>query len=379
MKSLVQVLQSLAQDVGVLLVEDDPKILENLSQLLRKVFPIVYTAKDVISALDIYEGLVDDTKLIVITDINLGNQNGIDLTYALKHLNPNQKVIAISGTEDRNVFIESIKCGIDSFILKPINTDELFKSLIGVLNKIEYDNELKKSRQLLEDSREYAVKLLAEQDQFLKNAIHEIHTPLAVIITNIDLLRIQGIENESLNSIEAGSRIIENSYEDMTYLMKKNRIPDEKTTIDIVDFIKERVNYFTCIAEVNDLSMATRVGQLNLPQINFSALKLSRVVDNTLSNAIKYSIIPSQVSVTIGLQKDTIFFEVRNQGPVILEKEKIFDRFYRESQQKGGYGLGLHIVAQICQEENVKIEVSSTKARGTSFRYIFANATSLQH
>ena len=379
MKSLVQVLQSLAQDVGVLLVEDDPKILENLSQLLRKVFPIVYTAKDVISALDIYEGLVDDTKLIVITDINLGNQNGIDLTYALKHLNPNQKVIAISGTEDRNVFIESIKCGIDSFILKPINTDELFKSLIGVLNKIEYDNELKKSRQLLEDSREYAVKLLAEQDQFLKNAIHEIHTPLAVIITNIDLLRIQGIENESLNSIEAGARIIQNSYEDMTYLMKKNRIPDEKTTIDIVDFIKERVNYFTCIAEVNDLSMATRVGQLNLPQINFSALKLSRVVDNTLSNAIKYSIRPSQVSVTIGLQKDTIFFEVRNQGPVILEKEKIFDRFYRESQQKGGYGLGLHIVAQICQEENVKIEVSSTKARGTSFRYIFANATSLQH
>ena len=375
----MQVLQSLAQDVGVLLVEDDPKILENLSQLLRKVFPIVYTAKDVISALDIYEGLVDDTKLIVITDINLGNQNGIDLTYALKHLNSNQKVIAISGTEDRNVFIESIKCGIDSFILKPINTDELFKSLIGVLNKIEYDNELKKSRQLLEDSREYAVKLLAEQDQFLKNAIHEIHTPLAVIITNIDLLRIQGIENESLNSIEAGSRIIENSYEDMTYLMKKNRIPDEKTTIDIVDFIKERVNYFTCIAEVNDLSMATRVGQLNLPQINFSALKLSRVVDNTLSNAIKYSIRPSQVSVTIGLQKDTIFFEVRNQGPVILEKEKIFDRFYRESQQKGGYGLGLHIVAQICQEENVKIEVSSTKARGTSFRYIFSNATSLQH
>ena len=375
----MQVLQSLAQDVGVLLVEDDPKILENLSQLLRKVFPIVYTAKDVISALDIYEGLVDDTKLIVITDINLGNQNGIDLTYALKHLNPNQKVIAISGTEDRNVFIESIKCGIDSFILKPINTDELFKSLIGVLNKIEYDNELKKSRQLLEDSREYAVKLLAEQDQFLKNAIHEIHTPLAVIITNIDLLRIQGIENESLNSIEAGARIIQNSYEDMTYLMKKNRIPDEKTTIDIVDFIKERVNYFTCIAEVNDLSMATRVGQLNLPQINFSALKLSRVVDNTLSNAIKYSIRPSQVSVTIGLQKDTIFFEVRNQGPVILEKEKIFDRFYRESQQKGGYGLGLHIVAQICQEENVKIEVSSTKARGTSFRYIFTNATSLQH
>ena len=371
MKTLVNILQPLAQDKSILIIEDNLEILEYLSQLLRRFFSVTYTAIDAVKALEIYEPLAKNNSMVVITDINLGKTSGIDLTYALKHLNPQQKVIAISGTEDKDVFIESIRCGIDNFIVKPINTDELFKALINVLKKMEYDSELTKNRKLLEDSQKYAIQLLAEQDQFLKNAIHEIHTPLAVIITNIDLLRIEKIENESLNSIEAAARIIENSYEDMTYLMKLNRINDTKENINIVSFIKKRINYFTCIAEANKLSFSTIVGQANLPEIYFSELKLSRLVDNTLSNAIKYSKRPTNISVTIGLQKGNVFFEIRNYGPIIEEKEKIFERYYRESEQKSGYGLGLHIVAQICNEENVKVEVSSSKRRGTSFRYIF--------
>jgi signal transduction histidine kinase len=213
---------------------------------------------------------------------------------------------------------------------------------------------------------------------FLKNAIHEIHTPLAVIMMNADLLRLEGINSMSLNSIEAGVRIIQNSYEDMTYLMKKDRIHEIKTNIDPIFFIKERVNYFNCIAEVNQLTFSVRVGQPNLPSIYFSELKLSRIVDNTLSNAIKYSKRPSEISITIGLQEEKFFFEVRNSGVIINEKEKIFERFYRESKQKGGYGLGLSIVEQICREENVKIELSSSVSRGTAFRYIFTNETDLQ-
>jgi signal transduction histidine kinase len=192
-------------------------------------------------------------------------------------------------------------------------------------------------------------------------------------------MRLEGIENESLNAIEAGARIIQNSYEDMTYLMKQDRIPDVKTNINLVEFIQKRINYFTCIAEVNELSITMRVGHPNLPSILFSELKLSRIVDNTLSNAIKYSNRPSEISVTIGLQKGSLFFAIRNQGPVILEKKKIFERFHRETKEKGGYGLGLSIVNQICNEESVKIELSSTATRGTSFRYIFQNRTNLQH
>jgi K+-sensing histidine kinase KdpD len=380
LKKLIPVLKDLAKDKIVLLVEDEESIIKSLSEILGNFFHKIYKAKDAEEAFVIYKNIVDNNNpVLVITDINLGEKSGIDLTYSIKEINPDQKVIAISGTEDKKVFVESIRCGIDGFVLKPIELDQLFSSLIMALKKIDYDMELKESRELLENSREYAVKLLDEQDKFLKNAIHEIHTPLAVIITNIDLLRMQGIKNESLNSIEAGARIIQNSYEDMTYLMKQDRVSNAKNRISLVNFIQQRVNYFNCIAEVNELSFSMRVGKPNLPDIYFSELKLSRLVDNTLSNAIKYSYRPNEINVTIGLQKNNLFFEVRNLGPIITEKKKIFKRFYRETRQKGGYGLGLSIVEQICKEENVDIKVSSSAQRGTSFRYIFKNETNLQH
>ncbi len=372
LKNLLKSLKELAKDKNILIVEDEFLILESLALLLSNFFPRIYKAQNVDSAFEIYKNIADEKiPMVIITDINLGVKTGIDLTYLVKGMNPEQKVIAISGTENRDIFIESIRCGVDRFVLKPIGKHELFNALLSVLQKIDYDLELKKNRKLLEDSKEYAIKLLAEQDQFLKNAIHEIHTPLAIIITNVDLLRMIGIQNESLNSIEAGARIIQNSYEDMTYLMKHDRIPDIKTNIDPVSFIRARVQYFNCIAEVNQLVLSFRVGHPNLPTIYFSELKLSRIVDNTLSNAIKYSNRPSEIAIIIGLQKEKIFFEVRNHGPIIQEKKKIFQRFYRESEQKGGYGLGLSIVGQICEEENVKIELTSRAIRGTAFRYIF--------
>lgn len=376
----IALLKELSHEKNLLIVEDDPNVLESLERLLSHFFNTIYKASSLGEAIDSCKQLRDASlPFIIISDIHLGQDNGIDLIRQIKQNNPSQKVIAISGTEDRDIFIESIRYGVDRFVLKPIDQTNLFNALITLLQQINYDCELEASQKLLKDSKEYALRLLDEQDQFLKNAIHEIHTPLSVIITNIDLLRMDGIDNEYLNAIEAGSRIIQNSYEDMTYLMKRDRVPDHHSTIDLVGFIRERVRYFTCIAEVNELSFSIRIGQPNLPLIRFNELKLSRLVDNTLSNAIKYSFRPSEINVTVGIRKDNLFFEVRNHGPLIQDKKKIFERFHRESEHKGGYGLGLSIVSQICDEENIDIEISSTAVRGTAFRYIFKNATLLQH
>jgi two-component system sensor histidine kinase/response regulator len=379
MDNLVTILKELANGKSLLIVEDDPDVLGGLQRLLFHFFSSIQTASTLSEALSTYQNLHRESNpFIIITDIHLGKESGIDLIQTVKKENPLQKVIAISGTEERKIFIESIRHGVDRFILKPINQDDLFHAILAMLQQTDYDMELLTSRKMVEDSKEYALKLLEEQDQFLKNAIHEIHTPLAVIITNIDLLRMEGIDNGSLSAIEAGSRIIQNSYEDMTYLMKRDRMREHMSTINLVDFIHQRIHYFNCIAEVNELTLALRIGQSNLPLIQISELKLARVIDNTLSNAIKYSYRPSEINVTVGLRKERLFFEIRNHGPIIQDKKKIFHRFHRESEYKGGYGLGLSIVAEICKEEKITIEITSTAKRGTAFRYIFDNGTLLQ-
>jgi len=371
-------LKRLSHNKALLIVEDDPSIIELLKRLLQHFFKSIHTASTVEDALEIYKKHYSQELFLVITDINLDQGSGIDLTYRLKILNKEQRVIALSALEDSNIFIESIECGIDSFLLKPIGQNKLFKTLISTLEKVNYDQELLNNRVLLEKSKEYTVELLKEQDRFLKNAIHEIHTPLAIIITNIDLLRMQGIENESLNAIEAGSRTIENSYEDMTYLMKSSRNLPQIDTINLVAFIEERRHYFECIALANELSITLLVEEENLPPLYFSKLKLSRLVDNTISNAIKYADNPSQITIIIGLKNGELFFKVHNYGTVIENKIKIFERYYRESTNKGGYGLGLNIVSQICKEENVVVEINSTLKSGTSFCYTFKNTTQSQ-
>ncbi len=375
----ITLLKELAQNKSLLIVEDEDVLGEALERLLARFFKTVFTASTAKKAFTIYKREKKSSQILVLTDINLGAQSGIELTCKLKKIDPKQRVIAISGTEERTVFIDSIQCKIDGFLLKPLQNHLLIALLIEILKKMDYDVELEKSQKLLKESEAYALRLLANQDQFLKDAIHEIYTPLAIIITNIDLLRMHGIENESLNAIEAGSRIIQNSYEDMTYLMKHTRMPENKTSIDLVAFIMAHKNYFSCIAEVNELTISLVVGQSNLPFIEFSELKLTRLVDNTLSNAIKYATRPSDINIIIGMENENLFFEIRNHGPVIQDKKKIFERFYRESKHKGGYGLGLGIVAQICEEENVTIKIGSSQLRGTSFRYIFNSSTTISN
>lgn len=372
-------LRNHAQNKSVLIVDDDPQTLHSLERLLGHIFSSLYTATNLHDAYTIFEkkSAIHETMLII-TDINLGAESGVDLICKLKKIDPDQKIIAISGTEDRSVFVETIRCGVDRFILKPIDQEALFSALWVVLLKLSDELELKENRKLLIESKEYALSLLEKQDQFLKNAIHEIHTPLAIIITNIDLLRMSTKDHESLDAIEAGARIIQNSYEDMTYLMKRDRIPDHFEMIDVVEFIKERVLYFNCIAHANELTISMRVGQPVLPKLFFSILKLSRMIDNTLSNAVKYSYRGSDISIVAGMRKGNLFFEVNNLGPLIKNKKKIFERFHRESDHKGGFGLGLNIVASICTEHNIEVEITSS-SRGNRFRYTFANATFMQH
>ncbi len=365
-------LVALADEIELIIVEDDVELLAHFRKLFGRFFETVYSAGNIDAALEVYTRRLEaDIPILLVTDIDLGEESGIDLITRVKKLNPHQKTIAMSDVANDQVFIDAIRCGVDRFVLKPVQIGELADALSAVLKSIYDALELQRSQQMLESSRQYAIRLLEEQDEFLKNAIHEMHTPLSVIITNIDLMRLDGIESESLDSIEAASRIIQNSYSDMTYLMKRDDIRESSEVIDLVSFTKERMAYFSCIAKVNDLDMTLQVTQPDIPALHFPLLKLTRIIDNTISNAIKYAHHPSLIEVMVGLKNGKTFFGVKNRGPVIKDKDKIFDRFYREERTKGGYGLGLNIVGRICREEHVGIEISSSQEKGTLFRYTF--------
>jgi signal transduction histidine kinase len=225
----------------------------------------------------------------------------------------------------------------------------------------------------LKDTVDYQTKeltsLLESQKKFLKNSVHEINTPLSIIQTNIDLLRMHTPNNKYITNIESGAKTIQYIYDDLSYLIKKDRVVYKQEVFNFSDFLMERLAYFDEIAQSNQLFFVTNIQ--NPIYVQFNQILLQRITDNNLSNAIKYSFADSPIFVKLLQDDQGIIFEVKTHSKRIENTEKIFDDFYRENDARGGFGLGLRIVKEICDKNSVIIELDS-KEKETKFTYRFA-------
>ena len=221
---------------------------------------------------------------------------------------------------------------------------------------------------LLEQEKDFNASLVKAQDSFIKHSIHEINTPLAVIMTHIDLFKMKEGENRYLTTIEAASKIISNIYDDLSYMVKKNRVTYIKKHLNLSSFLEERADFFYEIAWGNQHRIITDIQ--NDIWIYFSPEELQRIVDNNLSNAIKYADRGTDVKVVLREEKEEVILEFVGRSPKIDDTERIFKPFERENDVRGGFGLGLEIVYTICQKEHVKIDVQSDD-KMTLFRYRF--------
>lgn len=220
----------------------------------------------------------------------------------------------------------------------------------------------------LKRSIAFTQELLETQDRFIKNAIHEINTPLSIILMNIDLYNLKYEKNSYLLKIEAAVKVLDNIYEDLAYVVKKDRVVYEKAMIDFSKFLTERVAYFEDVAEGNKLHIITDIAPHQF--ILFNEIELQRVCDNNLSNAIKYSYEKQPLHVKLYEHENEVIFEVENVGETIKSPDQLFNRYYREDEARGGFGLGLNIVKEICDANAVAITVLSDASR-TLFRYRF--------
>jgi signal transduction histidine kinase len=102
----------------------------------------------------------------------------------------------------------------------------------------------------------------------------------------------------------------------------------------------------------------------DLPEVSADSTRLSLVLTNFLSNALKYSFPGTQVEIRVQqLSEQFVRFSVTNRGPGLsdLEQAKVFDKFYRAEKQsvRDGVGLGLSIARQIVQAHDGRIGVKS--------------------
>ncbi len=212
-------------------------------------------------------------------------------------------------------------------------------------------------------------KVNKQLDNFMKDSMHEINTPLSIINVNIDLFSRKNGESKYLTRIKAASKTLSNIYNDMDYLIKQDSIEYPKESIDFSTFLIDRIDYFQVVASLRAIMIEAEIEKDIV--IYFNKTKLQRIIDNTLSNAIKYSYENTSIAVKLHYHDSAIALSVRDYGVGIEKPAKIFERYYREDLDKGGFGIGLNIVKKIIDENDITLEIVSSPKRGSTFTYKF--------
>lgn len=145
--------------------------------------------------------------------------------------------------------------------------------------------------------------------------------------------------------------------------------------MDLRKLCEEVVEQFEEKAEKKNIQVRVLAEQHSKILVFADWKRISQVVTNLVSNAIKYSLENGEVTITfdVGKKNVTTFVTDTGEGIPASHLPRIFERFYRvdksRSREKGGTGLGLAIVKHILEGHNTKTEVQSTVGKGSVFSF----------
>jgi signal transduction histidine kinase len=216
---------------------------------------------------------------------------------------------------------------------------------------------------------------LDQQKMFVADASHEFKTPLAVIRTEAEVLsRDKKASSDDYREFLASTIEEVDRMSALTtsllYIAQSENVSASVrlADVDLVELAEKIVKKFTKLAQEKKLSIKLETKLISAKVVS-DADQLEHVINILIDNAIKYNkengSITVKISETAG--KRQMIIEDTGQGIPKEHLSKIFNRFYRVSQDrnKKGFGLGLSIAKQICDQIDVKLGFKSVEGDGT--------------
>lgn len=222
------------------------------------------------------------------------------------------------------------------------------------------------------------------RSDFISNVSHELRTPVTILRSYIDTLynygddlskdeqkEFIGIINDSIVHLNK----MVNDILDFTKLEADNKI--EKSMLDITSTIERALVGLKVLADEKHMKISF-VKQNDIPPVLINEEAIERVMNNLVTNAIKYSPDNSKIEVKIELTEDKnhVKVSVKDEGIGIAPDclDRVFDRFYRTENTTHtikGTGLGLHLVQVAIEKQHKgKVFVESELNKGSTFGFI---------
>lgn len=207
---------------------------------------------------------------------------------------------------------------------------------------------------------------IEHMDKFIKDSAHELNTPITVLMTSASTIKQGRNIDKMLKYILSSAKQISQLYNDMHYSAFSENGDSLDEEINLDELIHESVEFFQDISITKNIKIESKIEKCT---IFMDRTKTQKIVNNLISNAIKYSNKDSKI--LIKLIDSVLYVEDFGIGIALHEQEEIFKRYKRGQNFEGGFGIGLDIVNQVCKEYDLKLGLKSILKEGSTFSIDF--------
>ena len=213
------------------------------------------------------------------------------------------------------------------------------------------------------------------QQRFSASAAHELKTPLATMLVNLDVLDME--EKASAAQMERVLSIVRTNTERMIRLVdnlfqltteKSSEMCEEVPVDEMFAEILEELS-----AQLNTKHLSVSLSSLSGIKLTGNRTMLYRAMSNLVENAAKYNRENGSIFISASQQQEDVIIKIADTGIGIPKEEceRIFEPFYRVDQSRsrsiGGAGLGLALVKDIVEKHRGTIQVHSRAGQGSEF------------
>ena len=361
----------------ILVIDDEEVIRDSISRAFIKEGFSVRSAADGESGCRLFREFRPD---VVLVDLKMPNKSGLEVLAEIEGEDPDVIKIVITGYATISLAVDAMKVGAYDFLPKPFAPQEL-RRIVG--------RGIEKRRLMLESKR-----LRREQENIRRNMVslvsHELRAPLAATVQYLEVL-LGGFAGEiSEESRDLISRC-DVRLREMIELIGKwlslatfdpDGIAKQFRDIDLLEVAREAVEGSGPLADEKGVRLLLD-STADLSAVKGDRISLAEVLNNLISNAVKYNRAGGFAKVKLYEQGEEVRLEVSDNGMGIAPEHlsRVFDEFYRIDGRRNaavrGSGLGLAIVKKLVEAHGGRLQMDSLPGEGTTvqitFRKVFRN------
>ena len=349
------------EKISVLYIDDESNNLLSFQATFRRRYKVL-TATSAAEGMGI---LNDQDVHVIIADQRMPHSTGVEFFNIVRKAFPKPIRILLTGYTDVEAIIDAINHGeIYRYIKKPWDEYELQTAIQNAYEIFITRDKLEKKISELQKAND-------ELNRFIYSTSHDLRSPLASVMGILNLAHMENSvqdPNGYLEMIEICVNKMDTFIQKIIEYYKSIRVEDEYNKIDFQVLLDDSIRLFRM--QKPDIEYVVDVDQ-PVDFINDS-FRMSVIIDNLISNAVKYQKPQEQnprIEITVKTTSEKAVIKIEDNGIGILDQHlnNIFKMFFRSTNSVNGLGIGLYIVKEALLRIGGDISVHSEYGHGTAF------------